>query len=398
MKVAEKINLPAAVERFVALVVEDLRIESAWLSALSYMEEVAANQILGNVSDRTPPEFLAEIHAHAADEMRHSAEFTRMRPVQNFDTPELAPYRELELQMRRIAASFVVGYGGNSVLITSRSRHIAYVHAALTIEQFPFQLYTAYLKATKLPQVLAGLPAVLADENGHINLGRKMRTEIPEDRKLSIGALNEIEKEMCLRLVQRLERVVSEFTGRLPIPSVSTLARAANTSAQARVAWVQTLGGLPPEFLTPAHSQLLRRMIYQFRQEFLSEPHYRALETEMSSALAAALAGLSEQSSEKLFEKPFEEAMCVFSRHFSEFRVECDDVGIAYALGRVHQERGPTGEVQSAESTGYPEWFTELSRSVIQTLQESREFGTRPGFAVATAAFAAEAVARVAEA
>ena len=43
---------------------------------------------------------------------------------------------------------FVTSFFSNSLLRTAKSRHVAYVHGALTIEQFPFQFYTVYEKLT----------------------------------------------------------------------------------------------------------------------------------------------------------------------------------------------------------------------------------------------------------
>ncbi|MBC7386367.1 MAG: hypothetical protein H7301_09445, partial [Cryobacterium sp.] len=112
-------NLASAVHRFLVKVVAHPEIESAWLSSLSHLEDVAAKQILRSVSSDTPPCFLAEIQSHAADESRHASEFSRMRPIQVFQDAKLL---ELESQFLRITGSFGMGYFANSILITAKNR------------------------------------------------------------------------------------------------------------------------------------------------------------------------------------------------------------------------------------------------------------------------------------
>ncbi len=323
-------SLPMAVDRFVSLVVQSPETESAWLSGLSYMEELAAKQILRNISPATPPEFISEIEVHAADEMRHSLEFERMRPIKNFQDPKL---KALEQKMRQLTGSFVGSYFGNALLGTATSKHVAYVHGALTIEQFPFQLYSSYLKVTQLPEVIAGLPAVLADESGHLALGRKMRDEVSESDRLSLSELNEIEKDMCLKLVERLWRVVSEFNGTLSNRESQSLAKEVHFNESVRAAWLNSIAknlNEATDEAAQANGEMLFHAVLFARKKHQADYRYLKLEEELTRALARYLdqgMAISKYLTQKrLFQ------------HFRELIEESDDMGASHLLDLILQD------------------------------------------------------------
>ena len=332
-------TLPFAVERFVELVVADIRLESAWLSCLSYMEELAATQIFKSITPDSPAEFLKEMETHAADEYRHAKEFALLRPLPAFTESK---YVLLERKMRQVCGSFFIGYVGNPILVKASSRHVAYVHSALTIEQFPFQLYTAYLKYTKLPKVLQRLPAILADESGHLALGKKMREGVAEEEKLSLGDLNEIEKDMCMKLVERLYRVVAEFTGKEQSLPAGNLAKLVNANDAARIAWTYALGNAAGAGESSLEKKVIQHSVLFSRKKLLSNESYCAMEEAMSAAL------IDYETKQKHIEKKQLESISRgMVSHYQDFQREVDDMHIAHVLDSVVQEQDLSSEAPS---------------------------------------------------
>ncbi|MBC7397412.1 MAG: hypothetical protein H7333_08210 [Bdellovibrionales bacterium] len=317
-------SLAVAVEHFLARVVDNPKIESAWLSALSHMEELAGKQVLKSVSADTPPDFLAEIYRHSADETRHALEFKQMRPFPILEGPSL---KYLEEKFKEITGSFVIGYFGNPLLVKARNRHLAYVHGALTIEQFPFQLYTVYLKMTRLPAVLERLPAVLADEINHLALGRKLRDLVSEEDRLSLNELNEIERDMCLKMVERLRRVVEVFTGESVEAEAQDFARLVNREDAVRIAWTHALSQV---------SKLLHHAVIFTRKKHAASPAFLLLENRMEEALKDYCATLENNAVlVQLMDKRLDE-------HYLDFLIETNDVATAHLLDLVLNERTKT--------------------------------------------------------
>jgi hypothetical protein len=197
-----------SINALMVLVCADPRVESAWLTALGHMEDLAAKQILGNFNSTTPAEFYEEIKVHAADEARHRDALLAIRPF-----PEAASSQEMKLRdtLKSLGESFTMGYFGNPILVEAKSRFNAYVHGALTIEQFPFQLYSSYIKTTSSKDIRDVLTDVLADEGDHIQLGKKMLCTLPESERMPLNQLQNIEKEMCHKMVLRMAEVVIAY-------------------------------------------------------------------------------------------------------------------------------------------------------------------------------------------
>lgn len=173
--------------------------ENAWLEALAHMETLAAQQIRGNISRATPVENISEIEAHANDELRHAQMLLAMRT----NVPAESALREI---FCRLGESFVVGYFANPELVRAKDRHCAYTHGALTIEQFPFQIYTHYLRFSTNQKVLSELPKVIHDEAEHLRLGRKLLAQIPLAERLSMTRLMQIERDMCCLFIEKCAR------------------------------------------------------------------------------------------------------------------------------------------------------------------------------------------------
>ncbi|WP_374031056.1 hypothetical protein [Bdellovibrio bacteriovorus] len=135
-------NFTESIQYLISLVTEDPHLESAWLSTLAHMEHLASQQVLGNISASTPLHFVNEIQEHAADEARHRDIILSLRP---YPLAKDGRYEDLRHRLRAVAESFVLGFFANPVLLQAQSRFAAYVHGAITIEQFPlsnlFRLY-----------------------------------------------------------------------------------------------------------------------------------------------------------------------------------------------------------------------------------------------------------------
>lgn len=184
-----------------ALVTQNEYLESIWLTGLASIEDLAAQQITRNIAAETPTDEIRNIVKHAQDELRHASEFRAMRPKLSY--PSLRYYRFQE-RVLSFFKDFIMGFFANPVLNKAKHRHAAYVHGAMTIERFPYQLYTTYVKATSLTAVKNRLPSVIKDEKGHLELGHRMRKDLTPDEQLPVEALERIEDDMCATLFQRL--------------------------------------------------------------------------------------------------------------------------------------------------------------------------------------------------
>ena len=190
------------------LVTNDIYLESIWLGNMSMLEDIAAQYILSNVTAATPTEALRHIIEHVKDEQRHARVLEEMRPVKIY--PE-HKYYVIEEEWKKIGQEFILGFFNHPYLREANHRHAAYVHGAQTIERFPFRIYTLYLSMTKLPQVHNGLPRVIADENEHIELGKKMYATLLASERMSLSKLYRLEEELCLMMLMRMNLALRQI-------------------------------------------------------------------------------------------------------------------------------------------------------------------------------------------
>lgn len=234
-------------------------LENAWLEALSYMETLAAEQILGNISRHTPEAFRREIETHAADEFRHAQEILDMRSDVGADGNTSRVFCNL-------GESFVRGYFGNPELIQAKNRHTAYAHGAVTIEQFPYQIYTTYLRYTKNPKVKSQMPKIIQEEAGHLALGRRMLNEIPTVARLSLSRLMQVERSMCSIFLDKCARAI--------LADLKFGATALNKALQNplfAVAWIETLADSEK---TPERASQLREAVLLQKWQMRHNPDY----------------------------------------------------------------------------------------------------------------------------
>ncbi|MFV8249257.1 ferritin-like domain-containing protein [Bdellovibrio bacteriovorus] len=363
-------NFTESIQYLISLVTEDPHLESAWLSTLAHMEHLASQQVLGNISASTPLHFVNEIQEHAADEARHRDIILSLRP---YPLAKDGRYEDLRHRLRAVAESFVLGFFANPVLLQAQSRFAAYVHGAITIEQFPFQIYSAYIDGTGSPRIREGMQEVLADEVGHIQLGKKFLATLPEAERLSLQELQIIEKEMCLLMVQRMTVLVQEFQNHeMPTePAVRAsqkLVRVLADRPYAQVAWVHALGhselmaslhmqkifisrNLPMPDLMPEHvsdelrhARLLQRSVVMERRKWLSVPGYRQLERRLCHELERYL---TRYFSLMMREIPEPEQLYLYGawglemrvfRHYTDIMRGTDHVGVAQTISVILQD------------------------------------------------------------
>ncbi|MES2802305.1 MAG: hypothetical protein V4654_07420 [Bdellovibrionota bacterium] len=177
--------------------------ESAFLAALGNMEEVAAREIIKTIGETTPQETVLEIIGHARDEHRHAFQLRALKPVKKYLETK---YYHLEYDLSELGVNFVLGFFGQQLLLRARtaSRFAGYVHGALTIEQVPLQMYTAYYKLTRNESIKQGLATVLKDEASHLALGKKFYETLAPEEKFCIDEINAIEAEMCELLGRKM--------------------------------------------------------------------------------------------------------------------------------------------------------------------------------------------------
>lgn len=203
-------KLNDSVKRLSQLIVSDPCIESAFLGALGNMEEVASREIIKSINASTPKEHLLEIIEHAQDEHRHAFQLRGVKPVKDYSDIR---YYHLERKLSELGINFVLGFFGQKLLLKARSlnRFAGYILGALTIEQVPLQLYTGYLKATKIESVRRDMPVVLKDEFAHLELGKKLYKTLPPEQQFDIDEINAIELEMCDLLSRKMYAEIESF-------------------------------------------------------------------------------------------------------------------------------------------------------------------------------------------
>ena len=282
----------AVLNRLMVLATSTPAVESAWLAALATLERNAAHQIRQNISSTSPPADIDAILKHAADEDRHADQILAMRPV---TVEQDTKHRALESKLCHLAQQFITAFFGNHELAAAKNKHSAYVHGALTIELFPFRIYSVYLKFSKLPAVLANLPSILRDEHEHLALGKKLLRALSAGDRLSTTRLRQIESDLCNRMALRMESVIQNFvhpstkkedfesvlydSADLAIAWAFALSQAEENAAKEIIAVYQK-NGIEPEPETAEHlrdelrhSKMISRSIAQERRSRMLASH-----------------------------------------------------------------------------------------------------------------------------
>jgi hypothetical protein len=212
--------------------------ESAFLAALGNMEEVAAREITKTIGKSTPQESVLEIIEHATDEHRHAFQLRALKPVKKYSDVK---FYHLEQDLSELGVNFVLGFFGQQLLLRARaaSRFAGYVHGALTIEQVPLQMYTAYYKLTRDENIKKGLAVVLKDEASHLALGQKFYETLSPEERFSIDEINAIEAEMCELLGRKM--LSTYYSYESGTPQTDTLEHQLTSDRNRLASWISAL-------------------------------------------------------------------------------------------------------------------------------------------------------------
>ncbi|XGC81147.1 ferritin-like domain-containing protein [Bdellovibrio bacteriovorus] len=394
-----------SIANLISLVVQTPHLESAWLNTLSHMEHLAAEQIMGNISKSTPKEFIPEIHNHADDEYRHRDVILNLRPHAE---PLNESYRLLRQRLANIAESFVMGYFANPVLVQASSRFTAYVHGAITIEQFPFQIYSAYIDGTRDPKIRETMKQVLSEENAHIALGRKFRDSLPIEDQLSLQHLQAIEKDMCLKMVLRMTDLVQEFidgSGKniAELKPSSQLVAMISDRPYATYAWTYALANgeetaarhmqrifndrnipQPPSMQEHVedeirHTQMLQRCILLDRRVYSKTEVYKKLEKSMIRASNRYLLGYFSALMKEIKEPEmlylygaWGLEMRVF-KHYSEIQRSTDNMSLAHTIAVILNDEAEHTKMVNNNLTEKNLFDSEILKFVKQVEEEHFE-------------------------
>lgn len=274
-------NFKKEVTPLLELVTNDIYLESIWLGNMAMLEDIAAKYILNNVTEATPAESLRNIIEHVKDEQRHARLLQEMRPVRIY--PE-EKYYVIEEEWKKIAEGFILGFFNSSLLREVNHRHAAYVHGAQTIERFPFRVYSLYFSMTKLPKVKAGLPEIIADENGHIELGKSMYAELEPSERMPLTKLYRLEEELCLMMLKRMNLVLRQTMNLYEPDLNSEFEFKLTQDSQLEVAWNYALSCGEDHFCAD-RSQHLKEANTLQRAALRHEPKFRELEKALTGTL-----------------------------------------------------------------------------------------------------------------
>lgn len=232
--------------------------ESAFLAALGSMEEVAAREITKTIGEWTPREAVLEIVSHAQDEHRHAFQLRALKPVKKYQDVK---YYHLEHDLSELGMNFVLGFFGQQLLLRARaaSRFAGYVHGALTIEQVPLQMYTAYYKLTRNESVKQGLAVVLKDEATHLALGKKFYETLSPEERFSIDEINAIEAEMCELLGRKFLATYRKYE--TETANAESLERSLTSNRNRLASWVTALAENEKSYGAEAQAQTLAESV-----------------------------------------------------------------------------------------------------------------------------------------
>ncbi len=308
-------SLKQTMDQLAQLVISDPNIESAFLATLGNMEEVAAREIIKTITHETPPQALVEITQHAQDEHRHAFQLRALKPVKLYSDLK---FYAMENELSEIGINFVLGFFGQQLLLKARSasRFAGYVHGALTIEQVPLQMYTAYYKLTKNEAIKKGLAVVLKDEADHLALGRKFYETLSVEERFDIDEINNIEAEMCELLGRRMIQVIEKNLN----PSISETKSLENSLTKSRsrlTTWILALAENENKNARPQSAKVLEDSVL-----FITGQTKEAFKVDLTPDLTA----LSDFSPERLHQ------------HMSALASETTLIGVSYALEQATRQ------------------------------------------------------------
>lgn len=336
-------NFKKEVAPLLELVTNDIYLESIWLGVMSMLEDIAAKHILNNITDVTPEECLRNIVEHAKDEQRHARLLQEMRPVTIY--PE-KKYYIIEEEWRKIADAFILGFFNSSLLREVNHRHAAYVHGAQTIERFPFRVYSLYFSMSKLAKVQAGLPGIMADENGHIELGKSMYADLSQSERMPLTKLYRLEEQLCLMMLKRMNLALRQSMNLYEPDLSSEFEFKLTQDAKLEVAWNYALSCGEEHFST-VRAQLIREANTLNRVTFRHEKKFRELEKNLTKSLLNYILKCTDMGVSQFV------VLRRFDNHYKEMIYNTNNVPLHHAYFRILEE------------------FPSLENAVADSLEES---------------------------
>ena len=338
MKIHKLASFKKEVSPLLVLVTNDIYLESIWLSVMAMLEDIAAKYILSNITNKTPNESLRNIIEHVQDEQRHAQMLNDMRPALLYPANF---YYEVEQIWKEIADEFIMAFFNSPELREANHRHAAYVHGAQTIERFPFRIYTLYLSHTKLAKVHEKLPQVIADENGHIELGKKMYNELAADDRMSLSRLYKLEEDLCLMMLKRMKIALTEKL-ELSEKIECSLVLKLKSSRALEIALIHSLSKIEKQ-LSPKRSELLKSANTLLRAKQRSELSYRQLELIVAQLgenyfSGCLSAGISRPT-----------ILGRLNRFYTDVLFQTNSMALHYAFYRILEEHQTENESNEAE-------------------------------------------------
>ena len=184
-------------------------LESAWLSAMAHMESTAAYGIKKAICDETPKIAIPSILVHYSDELRHARELLEMKRVQVASPAGL----ELERALCESAKNMTYGFFKHTTIqeVSAHTRYAGYVHAALTIEQIPFQMYAHFHLKTPAGFRKTAMTRILKDEYQHLSHGKSLYEQLERQHQFPLDKIQTIEMELCLKLMGEMTAHINTY-------------------------------------------------------------------------------------------------------------------------------------------------------------------------------------------
>ncbi len=339
------------------LVTKDIYLESSWLSVMSMLEDIAAKYILSNVTQNTPNEALRNIIGHVQDEQRHAQMLLDMRPVSIYPATF---YYEIEQVWKDIGNEFIMAFFNSPELREANHRHAAYVHGAQTIERFPFRIYTLYLSKTKLSKVHQMLPQIISDENGHIELGKKMYNDLADEEQMPLSRLYKLEEDLCLMMLKRMKIALCEKLNLNDLREESDLVKKIKINRPLEIAFTFALSNVE-NYFSPERSLLLKSANTLLRARERSDLAYRNLEMKVTSIVDQYLMNClkSEMQTQTLLNR--------MDTYYSNVIYQTNSMALHYAFFRILEDHATVATEQHELETKY--W-----NELIIELQQAEQY------------------------
>lgn len=342
---------------FLELITSDIHLESVWLSVMSMLEDIAAENILSNVTEKTPASSLRDIIVHIKDEQRHAKVLLALRPSKIY--PDLK-YYAIEEEFKDIGREFIMSFFNSDQLRNANHRYAAYIHGAQTIERFPFRIYSLYLSLTKLDNVKAELPKIIDDESEHIALGKKMYEQLSPEERMPLSELYRLEETVCLMMLKRMHIVLRKKLDLSRPVEHSIVATKSIENKKFEIAFNYALY-VAERFFSDERAEYLQVGMTLSRLELRNDPAYKHLEKALVFFVTKYIHNAIESgvSKETLQER--------FNSHYNEMIYTTNTMALHYAYHCILESQ--TKRSLSSEKPIEENLWDELNQSVIQELE-----------------------------